>query len=157
MLWYTLTLTHIIHRSKELGTIQSTFLFHGTELALNQTFLNKELHLFIVDSENVNQSIETFVKLYNLRTRKRQEFWLLDIAHWTKNFAGDQLVDQIKANFKDLKLDLDDDLYLFMGKNWFILKDTCVCKVIWKLFLNSRNWRWDNHVGNVRHTSGNAS
>ena len=100
-----------------MGAIQSTFLFHGTELVLNQTFLNKELHLFIIDSENVNQSIETFVKLYNLRTRKRQEFWLLDIAHWTKNFAGDQLVDQIKANFKDLKLDLDDDLYLFTGKN----------------------------------------
>ena len=107
----------IIYRSKELGTIQSTFLFHGTELALNQTFLNKELHLFIVDPENVNQSVDTFVKLYNLRTRKRQEFWLLDIAHWTKNFAGDQLWNQIKADFKDLKLDLDDDLYLFAGKN----------------------------------------
>ena len=153
----TFTCYTYVHRSKELGTIQSTFLFHGTELALNQTFLNKELHLFIVDPENVNQSIDTFVKLYNLRTKKRQEFWLLDITHWTKNFAGDQLWNQIRADFKDLKLDLDDDLYLFTGINWFIIKNTSVWKIIWKFDLNFRNWTWSNHVGNVRHTSGNAS
>ena len=95
--------------------IKTAFRFQGSELLKNNTFFDEDLHAFIVDQDQVKQSIKTFADLYSLRTRKSREFWLIDISLWTANFPKGQLMNQIKLHFKDLPMDLDDDLYLITG------------------------------------------
>lgn len=114
--WF-LNLIHL--RAKRLDGIQNTFHFHGYELALNQTFRQEELHIFILDQENFRKSLEKFVALYSMRSWTRKEYWLLDIAYLTKNVFKEKLFDQIRSALKNLPLDLDDDLFLYSG-NLFI-------------------------------------
>ena len=68
----------------------------------------KDLHVFVPDDRNLNKSLDHFVNLYSLRTRKNREFWLLDVSN---------LRSAKEVSEKQLKtlptLDLDDDLYLF--------------------------------------------
>ena len=71
------------------------------------TRYGKDLHVFVPDDRNLTKSLDHFVDLYSLRTRKNREFWLLDIFDIgsAKNVSEKQL--------KTLPtLDLDDDLYL---------------------------------------------
>ena len=102
-------------RSKELRTVQTAFLSQGSESTLNQTFRHEELHVFVMDEKDIKKSIGKFVELYSVRTRKSREFWLVDITQLTKNVPKENLIEQIQSDFKDLPLDLDDDLYLFSG------------------------------------------
>ena len=88
---------------------------HGSGPTLNQTFRHEELHVFVIDQMNIKESLKAFVGLYSLRTWKRKEFWLFDITQWTKEYSKDQLLNQIRYDFRDLVLDFDDDLYLFSG------------------------------------------
>ena len=106
---------YLLFRSKKLAPIKTAFRFQGSELLKNNTFFDEDLHAFIVDQDQVKQSIKTFADLYSLRTRKSREFWLIDISLWTANFPKGQLMNQIKLHFKDLPMDLDDDLYLITG------------------------------------------
>ena len=103
-------------RSKKFAPIKTTFRFQGSEFLRNNTFFDEDLHVFNVDQGHVKQSIKTFIDLYSLRTRKSREFWLVDISSLTDaNFPKSQLMNQIKSDFRDLSLDLDDDLYLISG------------------------------------------
>ena len=72
------------------------------------TRYGKDLHVFVPDDRNLNKSLDHFVNLYSLRTRKNREFWLLDVSN---------LRSAKEVSEKQLKtlptLDLDDDLYLF--------------------------------------------
>ena len=62
-----------------------------------------------------------------MRTRKSREYWLVDVSSWTANLTEDQLTDQLRLAFRDLSLDLDDDLYLYNGKFLHNEIDTAGC------------------------------
>ena len=68
----------------------------------------QDLHVFIPDEENLNQSMDHFFDLYASRTRKSREFWMLDLT------SIDVSVKELfETKLKELpNLDLDDDLYL---------------------------------------------
>ena len=119
-------------RSKKLAPVKTAVRFQGSELFRNDTFFDEDLHVFIVDHDDVKQSIKTFANLYSLRTRKSREFWLVDISSWTANFPKGQVMNQIKLNFKDLPMDLDDDLYLISGMIMNILTPNfnCICSCL---------------------------
>ena len=72
----------------------------------------KDLHLFVPDPENLNKSLDHFSDLFAMRTRKSQEYWLLDGTN-----IKESLKDLFEIRVKDLpNLDLDDDLY-FVERN----------------------------------------
>ena len=83
----------------------------------NQTVMDEDLHIFIPSANMIEESVKQFIKMYSLRTKKSREYWLLDIGYWTAN-ADDKtnLYERIRQDFKDLQLDLDDELYFFEGK-----------------------------------------
>ena len=111
------------YRAKELGHVPIAFTHHGlTNYDSERTndtmgnFFHEDLHVFIIDQDNVDQSLQTFSRLYTLRTRKSREFWLVDVSYWANNFPRGQLRNQIKRDFRNLPFDLDDDVYLYSGK-----------------------------------------
>ena len=64
--------------------------------------MNEDLHVFVPKDFNQTRNIyDDFIQLYALREKWNHEFWLLDTSH-----AG-------AKHLKNLKLDLDDDLYLY--------------------------------------------
>ena len=79
--------------------------------------IDEDLQVFIPNPENIEASIEQFVEMYSLRTRKSQEYWLIDIGYWTANVEDrTSFYDTIRNDLRNLQLDLDDDLYFFTGK-----------------------------------------
>ena len=74
------------------------------------TRYGKDLHVFVPDDRNLNKSLDHFIDLYSVRTRKNREFWLLDIS--SLGSANDVSENQLK-NLSNL--DLNDDLYLFQA------------------------------------------
>ena len=68
----------------------------------------KDLHVFIPDELNLNESLDQFFDLYAKRTRQSQEYWLLDFSN-----VQESVKEMSDAKLKDLpNLDLDDDLFL---------------------------------------------
>ena len=79
--------------------------------------IDKDLQVFIPNTEMIEESIKQFVEMYSLRTRKSLEYWLVDIGYWTANVDDrTSFYDRIRNDLRDLQLDLDDDLYFFEGK-----------------------------------------
>ena len=68
--------------------------------------MDEDLHVFIPNDFNFKKSIGDFINIYSLRTRTNQEHWLLDVSYWPS-------VNDAINDLEDLKLDLDDDLFLF--------------------------------------------
>lgn len=79
----------------------------------NNTFFDKDLHVFIMDPDHLDESVKAFSGLYSLRTRKSREYWLVDISPWNFRYPKGQVMKQIKSDFRGLPLDIDDDLFLF--------------------------------------------
>ena len=80
--------------------------------------IDEDLHVFIPNTEKIDESLKQFVEIYSLRTRKNREYWLIDIGYWTANVEDiTSFYDRIRNDLRDLQLDLDDDLYFFEGKN----------------------------------------
>ena len=132
MVCKTNNLTHF--RAKNLGHVPTAFHEYGStnydSKLRNDTMVNffqEDLHIFIIDQDNLDQSLQTFSRLYSLRTRKSREFWLVDVSYWTNNSPRGQLRNRIKHDFRSLPFDLDDDVYLYSGRfgkvvmkfNWF--------------------------------------
>ena len=67
---------------------------------------NYELNVYIPDDANLNISIGNFINLYSSRKNSNEEFWLLDVTYWSS-------INNIIEPLQHLKLDLDDDLYLY--------------------------------------------
>ena len=84
--------------------------------------IDKDLQVFIPNTEMIEESIKQFVEMYSLRTRKSLEYWLVDIGYWTAN-VGDRtsFYERIRHDLRNLHLDLDDDLYFFEGKTILII------------------------------------
>ena len=69
------------------------------------TVANNEMHFFIPNDADMMNSLELFVRLYSLRKEWYQEHWILDVT-------GSKSIDDNMRNLENLKLDLDDDLFL---------------------------------------------
>ena len=79
--------------------------------------VDEDLQVFIPNAEMIELSINQFIEMYSLRTKTSREYWLIDIGYWTANGEDrDNFYERIRHDLKDLKLDLDDDLYFFEGK-----------------------------------------
>ena len=90
--------------------------------------IDKDLQVFIPNTEMIEESIKQFVEMYSLRTRKSREYWLVDIGYWTANVddrkqggrgsgaGGASFYERIRQDMINLHVDLDDDLYFFEGK-----------------------------------------
>ena len=117
---FSMRILFVYCRTKNLWPIQSSIQYHvpTSDPVSHQAFFDKDLHVFVKNQDQVDQSVKTFKELYSTRTRKSREFWLLDISEWTKKDSEDELNNQIRSDFVDMPLDLDDDLYFFSGRSF---------------------------------------
>ena len=105
------------YRCKEIWPIKMAFNYLATNTFLNNTVMDKDLHIFIPNAEMIEISIKQFIEMYSLRTKKSCEYWLLDIGHWTANLDDKfNFYERIKHDLRHQQLDFDDDLYFFEGK-----------------------------------------
>ena len=92
-------------------TIKMSCVFHDKIANLTALPVAKdELHFFIPRDFDLPNSLESFVHLYSLRNDWNQEHWILDVS------GSKSIYDSIKY-LQDMKLDLDDDLFLLMYNN----------------------------------------
>ena len=75
-------------------------------------FQNQDLHLFILDANDLQTSFETFKRIFNKRERSRKEYWILDVS-----YSNESTRPKLIQSLEDLYLDLDDDLYLFENRS----------------------------------------
>ncbi len=62
--------------------------------------------LVYVPKDNSTESVDVLYQMFQKRLRTDQEIWLVDISAWNS-------LDQARETFKDLPLDLDDDLFWY--------------------------------------------
>ena len=86
---------------------------HST--TFNQTVLlhKKDLHIFIVDEDNVSQSLSHLTKIMKSRRNVDKEFWLVDVS-------GFQTISNAVLNLQNMPLDIDDDFFLYINTEKFI-------------------------------------
>ena len=71
-----------------------------------------DLHVYIINSID---SKNYFIDLYSLRTNLNKEYWLIDVSYWNN-------IEEVHEEFQNLKLDLNDDLYLYQkNSNIYVL------------------------------------
>ena len=80
----------------------------------------EDIHIYILDSDNVIESITCLENKIKERTRRDKEFWFVDISA-LQNVANSSSL------LSTLTLDVDDDFFLFM----FIEKDFAR---IWEMY-----------------------
>ena len=69
-----------------------------------------DMHIFIIDSNNLKKSIKFFEHKLRKRTRISKEFWFVDIS-------GLGSIDNAELMLNNLPLDIDDDIFLYMFSN----------------------------------------
>ena len=74
------------------------------------TVVKNELHYFIPDDSHLTDSLELFVHLFSKRKEWYQERWILDVS-------GSKSINDSIWYLSNLKLDLDDDLFLLTYSN----------------------------------------
>ena len=75
---------------------------------------DEALKVFILndqDEDKKNESLKLFVELYSMRLRTDREFWLVDATSLINDKWGEAR--DIIRDMRGLKVDLDDDLYIF--------------------------------------------
>ena len=80
----------------------------------------QDLHIYILDSYNMKQSLTCLESKMKESTRRGKEFWLIDISAF-------QSIDNASSMLNTLSLDVDDDIFLYM----FIENDTAS---IWEMY-----------------------
>lgn len=70
---------------------------------------DQDLHVYLLNDQDLPSSIESFVSIYATRELASREYWLVDITSMN--------ADGLAEDLKDLKLDLDDDLFLYKVKD----------------------------------------
>ena len=78
----------------------------------------EDLHVFIPNNPG---SLVILTALLRIRTRIDQEFWLVDITPW-------KTVENAAQALKDLKVDIDDNLY------WYIPSPDLTSILIWEAY-----------------------
>ena len=70
-------------------------------------FGETDLHIYILNSQDLDQRLQQFIDMFNNRTRTRREFWLVHLD------LGLTLSDFDKASVSQkIQVDLDDDLFV---------------------------------------------
>ena len=88
-----------------------SYLFQNQLNSSKEVLLNEEdLHYFIIDPDNVKESIKLLEKNIKRRTRINKEFWLIDISAL-------ESIENAEFSLVNLYSDLDDDFFLFMPFN----------------------------------------
>ena len=99
--------------------MNKTQLFRGNEIPTSFTLIeeigqnttmsknSKDLIVFVPDESNVEGCIKKFLEWFNQRKRNNKEYWLLDTT------SLNTINKETKDDLKNLKLDLDDDLFWF--------------------------------------------
>ena len=64
--------------------------------------IDQDLNVFIPNEDETEKSIDYLKMAFSSRTPSSQDFWLIDISIWTSIEVLD-----------GIKLDLDDDVYLY--------------------------------------------
>ena len=108
--------------------------------------LNDDLHVFIPDESDLVQSLNLFVHLYSVRKQWNHEYWLLDVSNLSS-------INNYKRQMKNLKLDLDDDLFLYSISNEGNLDEISIR--IWEFYeIHSTHPRKLNSYGNWNTING---
>ena len=111
-------ITYIIYFSKlQTFSFLSQTVSNSTK---NENVAKEDIHIYILDSDNVTESITCLENKMKERTRRDKEFWFVDISA-LQNIANASLM------LSTLTLDFDDDIFLFM----FIEKDFAR---IWEMY-----------------------
>ena len=88
--------------------IPNAYIFQSKDTPLQTfQFCETDLHVFILDSQDLNQSLIHFVELYNERTRTRREFWLVHLDFGTTFECFNRAL-----SAQEIQVDLDDDLFV---------------------------------------------
>ena len=94
---------------KTIGYITPEMATNGTTIIDHR---DESLNVFILNDKDENEktdSLKLFVEIYSSRKRTDREFWLLDVTH----LISDKGYQNILNEMKDLKVDVDDDLFFF--------------------------------------------
>ena len=78
-------------------------LHNSTDLHINE----EDLYVILPDAKSqatFTKSVATFKQMYDKRKRSDHEFWVMDISSFAQYGGG---------SLEDLKLDLDDDFYVY--------------------------------------------
>ena len=70
----------------------------------------EDLHIYVVDSNNLQQSITFLDNKMKERTRRDKEFWFIDISALQDIDNASSMLNVLDT----LPLDVDDDIFLFM-------------------------------------------
>ena len=106
----------------ELQTFSFTFQTVSNSTK-NRYVAKEDLHIFIVDSNNLQHSIKYLDNKMKERTRKDKEFWFIDISALQNIDNASSMLNMLDT----LPLDVDDDIFLFM----FIENDSAR---IWEMY-----------------------
>ena len=106
----------------ELQTFSFTFQTVSNSTK-NRYVAKEDLHVYIVDSDNLKHSIEFLDNKMKERTRKDKEFWFIDISALQNIDNASSMLNMLDT----LPLDVDDDIFLFM----FIENDSAR---IWEMY-----------------------
>ena len=68
--------------------------------------LDEDLHVFIPNDSELENSLKVLFHLYSLRERWIHEYWLLDISNLSS-------INNITSSLQKLQLDMDDNLFLY--------------------------------------------
>ena len=101
-----------------------SFQFQSISNSTKYGFSAKEdLHLYIIDSDEIQQSMKCLENKMKERTRTDKEVWFIDISAFQNIVNASSMLNMMDA----LPLDVDDDMFLFM----FIEKDS---SRIWEMY-----------------------
>ena len=90
------------------GILQVSYLYQSPKNDSNMSLRLKDedLHIYIIDKNNLKSSIKMLESLISKRTRLNKEFWMVDISA-LKNLENTELM------LNGLELDIDDDILLY--------------------------------------------
>ena len=110
--------------SVEVNNIAYVFQNMATNIS-SVPILNDDLHVFIPDETDLVQSFNIFIHLYSLRKQWNYEYWLLDVSNLIS-------INNHINYLKNLKLDLDDNLFLYSISHQGNSDDTLIS--IWEFY-----------------------
>ncbi len=85
-----------------------TFIFQEEGNSTQNLIIAKEdLHIYIIESEALKESIKLLESLISARSRTRREYWLIDITAL-------ESVEKAEMMLGKLRMDIDDDIFLYL-------------------------------------------
>ena len=103
---------------------RQSFVFQSHENSTkNGLIAEEDLHIYLIDSENLTNSKMILEVMMRNRSRKNKEFWFIDISAF-------QTITNAELMLNSLPLDIDDDIFLYMFSNNAMAKIWEVYKLV---------------------------